>query len=87
MPADYEWARDDGNGAREVHVDTLGGPVIRMRKFLRSFRSESTKHHLLPFAAMFEWGYRAKRAKREFLQAIFGGSSATTDRYGPHAKT
>ena len=73
-----EWARDDdGDGVREVHVNTIEGLWTGLRNFLRTFRGVSKKY-LYQYVAMFEWGYNAKRATLEFLWAILGVKSATT---------
>jgi transposase len=54
--ADHEWARDDdGDGVREVHVNTLEGLWTGMRNFLRLFRGVSKKY-LYQYVALFEWG-------------------------------
>jgi transposase len=73
-----EWARDDdGDGVREVHVNTLEGQWTGMRNFLRPFRGVHKKY-LYQYAAMFEWGDNVKRATPEFLWALLGVRSATT---------
>jgi transposase len=73
-----EWARDDdGDGVREVHVNTLEGLWTGMRNFLRPFRGVN-KTDLYQSVAMFEWGYNVKRATPEFLWALLGVRSATT---------
>ena len=75
--AEREWARDDdGDGVREVHVNTLEGLWTGMRNFLRTFRGVSKKY-LYQYVAMFEWGYNVKRATPGFLWAILGVRSAT----------
>ena len=75
--ADHEWARDDdGDGVREVHVNTLEGLWTGMRNFLRMFRGVSKKY-LYQYVAMFEWGYNAKRATPQFLWAFLGVRDAT----------
>jgi transposase-like protein len=76
--AEREWARDDdGDGVREVHVNTLEGLWTGLRNFLRSFRGVSKKY-LYQYVAMFEWGYNVKRATPEFLWALLGVRSATS---------
>lgn len=75
--AEREWARDDdGDGVREVHVNTLEGLWTGMRNFLRTFRGVSKKY-LHQYVAMFEWGYNVKCATPGFLWAILGVRSAT----------
>jgi transposase len=72
-----EWGGyDDGDGVREVHVDTLEGLWTGMSNFLRAFRGVSMKYLYL-YVARFEWGYNVKRATPSFLWAILGVSSAT----------
>ena len=76
--AEHEWARDDdGDGVREVHVNTLEGLWTGMRNFLRPFRGVNKKY-LYQYVAMFEWGYNVKRATPGFLRALLGVRSATT---------
>ena len=76
--AEGEWARDDdGDGVREIHVNTLEGLWTGMRNFLRPFRGVNKKY-LCQYVAMFEWGYNAQRATPEFLWALLGVRSATT---------
>ena len=75
--ADREWARDDdGDGVREVHVNTLEGLWTGMRNFLRMFRGVSKKY-LDQYVAMFEWGYNAKHATPQFRWAFLGVRDAT----------
>jgi transposase len=76
--AEHEWARDDdGDGVREVHVNTREGRWTGMRNLLRPFRGVNKKY-LYQYVAMFEWGYNVKRATPEFLWALLGVRSATT---------
>jgi transposase len=71
-PAAGEWARDDdGDGIREVHVNTLEGLWTGLRNFLRPFRGVS-KVYLYQYVAMFEWGYNVKRVTEAFVCALFG---------------
>jgi hypothetical protein len=73
-----EWARDDdGDGVREVHVNTLEGLWTGLRNFLRPFRGVN-KVYLYQYVALFEWGDNAKRATPEFLWALLGVRSATS---------
>ena len=73
-----EWARDDdGDGIREVHVNTLEGLWTGLRNFLRPFRGVS-KVYLYQYVAMFEWGYNVKRVTEAFVCALLGARSATT---------
>jgi transposase-like protein len=56
-----EWARDDdGDGVREVHVNTLEGLWTGMRNFLRPFRGVNKKY-LYQYVAMFEWGVSVRQ--------------------------
>src|SRR3982751_1907996 len=72
-----EWARDDdGDGVREVHVNTLEGLWTGLRNFLRPFRGVG-KRYLYQYVAMFEWGYNVKRATLGFLRALLGVEDAT----------
>ena len=51
-----EWARDDdGDGIREVHVNTSEGLWTGLRNFLRPFRGVN-KMYLYQYVAIFEWG-------------------------------
>jgi transposase len=75
--AEREWARDDdGDGVREVHINTLEGLWTGLRNFLRPFRGVN-KAYLYQYVAMFEWHYNVKRATSEFLWALLGVRSAT----------
>ena len=72
-----EWARDDdGDGIREVHVNTLEGLWTGLRNFLRPFRGVN-KAYLYQYVAMFEWGYNVKRVTAAFVCALLGVRSAT----------
>ncbi|VTR97616.1 Uncharacterized protein OS=Candidatus Entotheonella sp. TSY1 GN=ETSY1_44935 PE=4 SV=1 [Gemmata massiliana] len=64
-PADREWTRDDGDGIREVHDDTLEG----LWAALRTFRGIS-KHDLRPYVAIFRWAYNLKEAIPDALRII-----------------
>jgi transposase len=73
-----EWARDDdGDGVREVHVNTQEGLWTGLRNFLRPFRGVN-KAYLHQYVAMFEWGYNVKRATPAFLRALLGVGDTTT---------
>jgi ISXO2-like transposase domain len=75
--AEREWARDDdGDGIREVHVNTLEGLWTGLRNFLRPFRGVN-KVYLYQYVGIFEWGYNVKRATEGFLQALLGVRAAT----------
>ena len=67
-----EWARDvDGDGIREVHVNTLEGLWTGLRNFLRMFRGVNKKY-LYQYVAIFEWGFNIKRVTPEFIRAMLG---------------
>jgi transposase len=67
-----EWARDDdGDGVREVHVNTQEGLWTGLRNFLRTFRGVSKKY-LYQYVAIFEWGYNIKRVTPQFIRAVLG---------------
>jgi transposase-like protein len=73
-----EWARDDdGDGVREVHVNTMEGTWTGLRNFLRPFRGVS-KWHLAGYVAIFEWANNLKRVTDGFL-ALLLGIPYTTD--------
>jgi transposase-like protein len=67
-----EWARDDdGDGVREVHVNTMEGLWTGLRNFLRMFRGVNKKS-LYQYVAVFEWGYNIDRVTPEFVRAMLG---------------
>jgi len=67
-----EWARDDdGDGVREVHVNTMEGLWTGLRNFLRMFRGVN-KEYLHQYVAVFEWGYNTKRVTPQFIRAMLG---------------
>lgn len=66
-----EWARDDdGDGIREVHVNTLEGLWTGLRNFLRIFRGVS-KVYLHQYIKIFEWANNFKRVTKAFLRKVF----------------
>jgi transposase-like protein len=72
-----EWARDDdGDGVREVHINTLEGLWTGLRNSLRPFRGVS-KVYLDQYVAMFEWSDNIKRVNEAFRWALLGVRSAT----------
>lgn len=72
-----EWARDDdGDGVREVHVNTMEGTWTGLRNFLRPFRGVS-KWYLAGYVAMFEWSHNLKRVTDGFLGLLLGLSCST----------
>jgi hypothetical protein len=61
--ADQKWVSDDdGDGVREVRVNTLEGPWTRLRDFLRLFRGVSKKY-LYQYVA-FSSGVTTQRGRR-----------------------
>jgi transposase-like protein len=67
-----EWARDDdGDGIREVHVNTREGHWTGLRNFLRPFRGVS-KWYLDQYVAVFQWGHNIKQVTDEFLRILLG---------------
>ncbi len=74
-----EYARDDdGDGVREVHCNTMEGTWTGLRNFLRAFRGVSKKY-LAQYVAVFQWAHCLKAANDEFLRALLGVSTATTE--------
>jgi transposase len=66
----YEWARDDdGDGVREVHINTLEGIWTGLRNFLRPFRGVN-KVYLQQYAAVFEWSYNDKAVNGALIRAL-----------------
>ena len=66
------WAIDaDGDGVREVHVNTQEGLWPGLRNLLRTFRGVSKKY-LYQYVAIFEWGYNIKRVTPQFIRAVLG---------------
>jgi hypothetical protein len=72
-----EWARDDdGDGVREVHVNTMEGTWTGLRNFLRPFRGVS-KWYLAGYVAIFEWANNLKRVTDRFLALLLNFPYAT----------
>jgi transposase len=66
----HEWARDnDGDGVREVHVNTTEGLWTTMRNFLRPFRGVH-KQHLAGYVAMCEHSINLKRITPQFIAKL-----------------
>ena len=75
-PGQREWARDDdGDGVREVHVNTLEGIWTGVRNFLRIFRGVN-KNYLGQYIGIFEWGYKIKTVALVFIRAFLGVKAA-----------
>ena len=67
-----EYARDDdGDGIREVHVNTLEGIWTGLRNFLRPFRGVS-KVYLEQYIIMFEWNFNLKAVTDNLLRILLG---------------
>ena len=65
-----EWARDDdGDGIREVHVNTIEGLWTSVRNFLRSFRGVH-KRYLGGYVAMCEFSINLKRISPAFISLL-----------------
>ncbi len=66
----HEGARDDdGDGIREVHLNTTEGMWTGVRNFLRPFRGVH-KDHLSGYVAMTEHRINLKRIAPEFIAAL-----------------
>jgi len=67
---DKEWARDDdGDGLREVHVNTSEGMWTTVRNFLRPFRGVHKKY-LGSYVAICEFSINLKRITPAFISAL-----------------
>ena len=65
-----EWARDDdGDGIREVHVNTTEGMWTGTRNFLRPFRGVH-KYYLSGYVAMCEHRINLKHITSQFIAAL-----------------
>ena len=65
-----EWARDeDGDGIREVHINTTEGMWTGTRNFLRPFRGVH-KAYLSGYVAMCEHRINLKRITPQFIAAL-----------------
>ena len=65
-----EWARDDdGDGIREVHVNTTEGMWTTVRNFLRPLRGVH-KQYLSGYVAVCEFGINLKRITPSFISAL-----------------
>jgi transposase len=68
--AQKEWARDDdGDGIREVHINTVEGMWTLVRNFLRLFRGVHKKF-LAGYIAMCEFHINLKRITPTFIAAL-----------------
>lgn len=67
---EHEWARDeDGDGIREVHINTAEGLWTGTRNFLRPFRGVH-KDYLSGYVAMCEHSINLKRITPQFIAAL-----------------
>ena len=65
-----EWARDDdGDGIREVHINTAEGMWTGTRNFLRPFRGVH-KRYLSGYVAICEFAMNFKTVTPKFITAI-----------------
>jgi transposase-like protein len=65
-----EWARDaDGDGIREVHVNSNEGGWTGLRNFLRPFRGVHKKY-LSGYLAIHEFAVNHKAVSPEFVSTI-----------------
>jgi len=68
--AQSEWARDDdGDGIREVHINTLEGMWTLVRNFMRLFRGVHKKF-LSGYLAMCEFHINLKQITPDFIAAL-----------------
>ena len=68
--SEKEWARDDdGDGVREVHVNTAEGMWTDVRNFLRPFKGVH-KRYLGQYVAMAEFRRNLKRVSPAFISSI-----------------
>ena len=65
-----EWARDDdGDGHREVHINTAEGMWTDVRNFLRPFKGVHKKY-LAGYVAMAEFRRNIKRITPQFISSL-----------------
>jgi len=66
------WAKDlDGDGKREVHVNTAEGFWTGLRNFLRPFRGVN-KVYLQQYVIIHEWAHNIKTVTTAFLSILCG---------------
>ncbi len=66
----HEWARDDdGDGIREVHINTTEGMWTGVRNFLRPFRGVN-KNHRSGYVAMCEHRISRKSITPKFIAGL-----------------
>ena len=69
---DATWAEDrDGDGNREVHVNTIEGIWTSLRNRLRLFRGVH-KNHLSGYVAMFELAFNHDQVSPDVLRCMCG---------------
>lgn len=74
----HEWARDDdGDGVREVHINTLEGLWTSGRNFLRRFRGVH-KRYLAGYVAICELGINHKRVSPALVAALVAVHTSRT---------
>ena len=67
---DREWARDeDGDGANEVHTNTIEGLWTQWRNFIRPFRGVH-QNYLSQYALIFEWIHNLETVTYDFLRSL-----------------
>ncbi len=67
---EHEWARDDdGDGIREIHINTVEGMWTGIRNFLRPFRGVN-KNYLSDYVAMCEHNVNVKCITPQFIAAL-----------------
>lgn len=67
---EYEWARDDdGDGIREVHINTIEGMWTDVRTFLRPFKGIN-KRFLSGYIAIAEFQRNLKRISPDFISIL-----------------
>jgi transposase len=78
-----EWARDDdGDGVREVHVNTIEGLWTTTRNFLRPFRGVHKKH-LKYYLAVCEHRINLKRITPKFIAQLVAEISYMSQNFNP----
>lgn len=66
----HEWARDDdGDGIREIHINTTEGMWTGLRNFLRLFRGVHKKY-LASYVAIHEHAVNLKKISPKFISAL-----------------
>jgi transposase len=77
-PGARVWAKDlDGDGVREVHVNTAEGFWTGLRNFLRPFRGVS-KVFLHQYVVMHQWAHNLKTVTLDFLRLLCGITQLAT---------